>query len=71
MLMKRIEVTYDNGLFKAYPGVSANTIITDNDGNVLTFNFIGKDRKNNKWHSVIINMNHVLFIETSDEEDME
>ena len=71
LMMKRIEVTYDNGLFKAYPGVSAKTVETSKDDKSLAFSFIGSDREDNDWHNAIINLDHVLFIEISDEEDME
>lgn len=57
--MRRIEVWFTNGLFRAYPNVETNTI-KEEDGK-LTFTF-GEHK-----HQAVINIDNVNFIEAFDE----
>ena len=57
--MRRVEVWFTNGLFRAYPNVETNTI-KEEDGK-LTFTF-GEHK-----HQAVINLDNVNFIEAFDE----
>ena len=58
MDINRIEVTYTNGDFKAYPKVDPSSI--EQDDKLLGFDFSG--------HAALINLGNVNFVEFSHEE---
>lgn len=58
MDVNRIEVTYTNGDFKAYPKVDPSSI--ERGDEVLVFEFSG--------HAALINLRNVNFVEFSHEE---
>lgn len=60
----RVEVWFNNGLFRGYPNVDKETMREDEDLRELIFEF-GEPVK----HQACINMNNVNFIEFMEEEN--
>ena len=68
--MVSIEVTFDNGLFRRFPGVEVDSLTAckgSMDGQ--SFVYWGTERK--VRHEAAFNMEHVLYLEVYPENDME